>query len=333
MPEENFNWKITGHNYVKEFLERSITTKNLSHAYLFYGPKNIGKYTLALRFSQILECQKDKKPCEQCQSCQYIKKGIHPDITTIKKKEDKKNIAIEQIRELQKKLSLNSFSNGYKTAIIDQAETLSEEGQNSLLKTLEEPTPKTILILVTSKINQIPETIISRSQVIRFKPASQNEIAKHLTQNLKVEKNQAEILASLSFGRPGRAIRFVEDPHNFAEYKTKANDFLQILSSSISERLKLVDTYTNKKDTFLEKTNIFQNILQIWSLIIRDLILIKYNQDNLVNKFLERDLEKIKDSYPCEKLKNMLISIQRTQEYLAQNVQAKLTIENLLFHI
>jgi len=334
MEHSAFNWSIIGHKNITEFLKRSLKAESLAHAYLFYGPKNIGKYTLALKLTQILECQKDtKKPCGLCQNCQYIKKGIHPDVNIIKKEPDKKNIAIEQIRKLQKKLSLNSFSDGYKIAIIDQAETLSREGWDSLLKTLEEPTPKTIIVLITNEINQIPETIISRSQVLRFKSVSQEEITEHLVKDQKIEKTQAGILSALSFGRPGRAIHFIEDSQSFMDYKAKANNFLEILNSNFAERLKLIDTYTDKKDKFLEKTQIYKNLLQIWTLIIRDLILINSNQEGLVNKFIDKDLKKTSNSCSLKKLKNTLLQIQQTKEYLQGNVSPKLAMENLLMQI
>lgn len=338
MSQPTFRWSLIGHKNITEFLERSIKTQNLAHAYLFYGPKNIGKHTLALNLTQILQCQKDKKPCGLCQNCQYIKKGIHPDVFTLKKQEDKKNIAINQVRELQRKLSLNSFSNLHKVAIIDQAETLSDEAWNSLLKTIEEPTPKTIIILITSEVNQIPETIISRSQVLRYKSVSQDEITNHLTKNLKIEKNQAKILSSLSFGRPGRAINFIDDSQSFMDYKNKANEFINLLKSDLPIRLKQIENYTKAKNTlpkntFLENVQIYQNILQVWTLIIRDLCLLKNSQQNIVNKFQEKELENLKNSYTLTKLKNILKSIHLTREYLAQNASPKLVMENLLMQI
>lgn len=334
MPNGFFNWSLVGHKNIQEFLERSIKTENLAHAYLFCGPKNIGKYTLALRFSQIIQCQKETvRPCGQCLNCSHIKKGIHPDVFIIKKQEDKKDIKVEQMRELQRKLSLNSFSGGHKVAIIDQAETLNNEAWNSLLKTLEEPPPKTIIILITSEISRIPETIISRSQILRFKLVNQVQITSHLIQKLKIEKNQAEILSALSFGRPGHAINFIENSPEFMAYKTKANEFLDLLKSNLPTRLKQIEKYNNPKNTFLENIQFYQGLLQIWCLIIRDLTLLKTNQQNLVNKFIEKDLKNLSNLFSISHLKNIQRVIGLTREYLSQNVSPKLVMENLLFQI
>ena len=331
---DKYVWKTIGHKPITNFLGKSITNQKLSHAYLFYGPKSIGKNHLANRLAQILQCSsKEDKPCERCPACQQIKKNIHPDVYKIIKEEGKKNISIEQIRELQSKLSLTSFTNSYKIAIIERAQGLSHQAWNSLLKTLEEPTSKTVIILITDQIKQIPSTIVSRSQVLRFNPISVQEIEKYLNNKLKIEKKQAEILAHLSFGRIGQAINFVQNPKNFIDYKNKIKEFLQILSSNFSQNSKLVESYISPKMEFTKKVQIYQNLLQAWNLIIRDLALLKHNQKNLVNTFAKIELEKLQSSFTPDQLKNILQKIEKTKGYLSANVSPKLAMENLLLQI
>jgi len=326
----NYAWRTLSHEPITGFLEKCFANEKLSHAYLFSGPKNLGKNYLARRFAQILQCQSEKtKPCGHCASCQQIKKGIHPDIHFEALLAHKKNISIDQVRALQKKLSYNSFTNSYKIALIDEAETLSNDGWNSLLKTLEEPTKKTIIIMITSRLKQIPATVISRSQIISFHPVPVAKIANHLKTDLKVEARQAASLARLTFGRPGIAFNFIANPQDYLDYQTKARDFVKILGADNFAKFQLLENYTSKKEKFLETIENFQNLLQIWALIIRDLTLIKFNQENLVNQFLSSELEKLKPAFSPLKLAGILKNIEAAKIYLAQNAAPKLTLENL----
>ncbi len=328
----NYVWRTLGHEQITDFLQKCLANEKLSHAYLFSGPKNLGKNYLARRFVQILQCQSEKtKPCEHCASCQQIKKGIHPDVHLESRLEDKKNISIDQVRALQKKISYNSFTNSYKIALIDEAETLSEDGWNSLLKTLEEPTKKTVIIMITSRLKQIPATIISRSQMIRFNSIPVAKIANYLKTDLKIEARQAASLANLTFGRPGLAFNFILNPQSYLDYQAKAKNFVKILASNNLDKFQLLENYTSKKEKFLETVENFQNLLQIWTLIIRDITLIKFNQKNLVNQFLSAELEKLKPAFSPLKLTNILKNIETAKIYLAQNGSPKLTLENLVF--
>ena len=334
MQNLTFTWKTLGHEPIINFLEKSIANKKLSHAYLFYGPSKVGKHHLALRLTQILQCQSDKeKPCNHCIHCQQIKKSIHPDVYSVTKKQDKKNISIEQIRELSRKFSLNSFTNSYKIAIIEKAQEFSREAWDSLLKTLEEPAKKTIIILITSQIKQIPDTIISRSQVLRFNPVPIKKIQKYLEHELKIEANQANTLAHLSFGRIGQALNFIQDPQSFMGYKKQVVEFLNLLKSNPGQRIKFVDQVHSPKNSFLEDIQKYQNLLQIWHLNIRDLTLLKQNQQNLVNTFVQPELEKLQNSFSINQLKNILKLIEQTKSYLRANVSPKLAMENLLLQI
>ena len=139
------NWNIIGHNKITSFLETGIKNDKLSHAYLFHGPKSIGKKTLTKQFILNLLChtenpEKPEIPCLNCDSCRQTQKNANPDVIWIKKEADKKNITVEQIRELEGKLSIHSFFKSYKIAVIENAEDMNLASANALLKTLEEPT-------------------------------------------------------------------------------------------------------------------------------------------------------------------------------------------------
>ncbi len=154
------NWDIIGHKQQLERLTHAMETSTLAHAYLFAGPEGVGKRTIAVKLAQeLLEWEKREK---------WGAKGaefFHPDFLFI---DGADGIKIEQIRELTYKLSLKPYSAKYKIAVIDAAEQMSDEAANALLKSLEEPKPYTIIILITSNPNRLPKTIVSRTQKINF---------------------------------------------------------------------------------------------------------------------------------------------------------------------
>lgn len=167
---------IIGHQKQWEFLKRSIDSRNISHAYLFHGPNRIGKKKIAMEFAKYINCERKsfdsaqdlRRPCQKCPSCYQIESQVHPDIIFIEPELGKKSISIEQIRNLKEKISSSPLRAEYKIAIIDQAHLMTFEAQSALLKQLEEPKGKKIIILVTEYPDKLLTTIISRCQKIRF---------------------------------------------------------------------------------------------------------------------------------------------------------------------
>ena len=152
-----FNWPLVGNDHIVEYLAKSIANNNIGGSYIFTGPDNLGKTTVAKYFANALVCLNKEQgegilPCGQCSACEQVNKQIHGDVHLIKKEKDKKNISIEQVREFIRVLGMASFLNSYKIGIIKHAESLSLEASNALLKTLEEPKVKVIIILVSSSI-------------------------------------------------------------------------------------------------------------------------------------------------------------------------------------
>lgn len=181
----------TGQEHILNYLKKSVENNRISHAYLFEGAEHLGKKTVALWFAKILECQGEsiEKPCNKCRSCQDIEKNRHPDVKIISVTDGKKEISIEQIRELRRYLSLFPHSSSYKIAIIDSAETMDDEAANALLKTLEEPRGNAVLILIASIVSALPETILSRCEEIKFRTSSLDKISKDL-----IKKEYIDIL-------------------------------------------------------------------------------------------------------------------------------------------
>jgi len=185
--------KLVGHQKQWDYLKSSFESEQMAHAYLFCGENQIGKKTLAIEFIKILNCQDNNKPCGKCKNCIDIEKGNFldflflrtgeesinfegmfsynsalPDLKSGEVLTDKKEIGIDQARKAQDFLNLRSYFGGYKAVVIDNAQNLTTEAQNCLLKTLEEPKGKTILILVSNQPERLLVTIFSRCQTIKF---------------------------------------------------------------------------------------------------------------------------------------------------------------------
>ena len=203
------NWPLIGNGHIFEFLSKSLAKKNMSGSYIFTGPANLGKTTAAHFFAQSLVCEdadSSRRPCGKCPACSEASKNIHSDIYLIKREEDKKNISIEQVRDFIRNLGMSSFLNSYKIGIIKGAENLNESGFNALLKTLEEPKDKVVIILTVTDLEALPKTIISRSQILRFRAVAGDIIYDELVKNYKASRSQAKNFSRLAAGRPAWAL-------------------------------------------------------------------------------------------------------------------------------
>ena len=203
---------IIGHQKQLETLRQGVRTERLHHAYLFVGPDGVGKKTLALALAQALHCGEEEGDfCGHCQTCVAIQKNNHPDVRTIEPLTGKKEISIQQVREVEKELSYRSFSRGKKIAIFDPATLLNWPAQNALLKTLEEPPQNCLLILIAAHGGGLLPTVRSRCLRLSFASLPREAVAGFLTAKGGKTEEQAQSLAALSQGSLGAAIDIEEE--------------------------------------------------------------------------------------------------------------------------
>jgi DNA polymerase-3 subunit delta' len=207
---------VRGHDRVVESLRASLRQRRLPHALLFAGPAGTGKYTFARKLAQGLLCETradvDLDPCEMCPACLQVEAETHPDFIEAAKPEDKHELPISVIRELCDQFALKPARGSRKVAIVDDADDLNEEASNAFLKTLEEPPPGAVLILIGTSPELQLETIVSRCQVVRFDPLSESDIAAILIdQGIAASDSEANRLAALGEGSVSRAIGLADD--------------------------------------------------------------------------------------------------------------------------
>ncbi|QER41208.1 DNA polymerase III subunit delta' [Thermodesulfobacterium sp. TA1] len=212
-------------------LKKSLATDRLSHAYLFTGPKGVGKETTAYAFIFHLFCQKNPlSPCEVCLACKKIAKGVHPDVLTVSP--EKKEIKIDQIREVIHFLKYPPLEARYKVVLIKDTERMNQESANALLKSLEEPPSYGIFILLTENFTQLLPTVVSRSQVVRFHSLPKSTVYKVLREWYGLEKEVSQTLAEISQGSLGRALNiaekgFLEELNSFVKAGSSRSPYLR----------------------------------------------------------------------------------------------------------
>lgn len=327
--KKEFEWPIIGHDNIKKYLEQTVNAGKLSHAYIFAGPAHLGKKTLAISFIKSFLCSADKVPCGRCEFCRSFKKGIYPDFYEILPIEGKKNIGIEQIRELRDLIGSSSFSGNYKVILINKAENMTLAAANSLLKILEEPSKKTIFILLANDIQGIPPTIRSRSQIINFSPVASEKIENYLKKT-GANKEHIREAAGLAQGRPGLAISLIENNRLLQGHKELVSDFLNFLNSSVGERFNYIEKSIGKQKSFQEKIIIAEALLSVWMNVFRDLLLAKLSlKERLSNVAANDRLEIMGGKYSDKKIIYFLDKIKEAENNLASSINPQLVAENL----
>jgi len=199
---------LYGHDAILERLTAHLRRERLAHALLFTGPAGIGKAAAALAFAATIFCTNEPDaPCGECAGCRQVAAGTHPDLVTVALPSGKKEIGIDAIRRLKQAMQLRAVSGKRKVAIIDDADRLSLAAQNALLKTLEEPPPRSQLILVTPSPGALLPTVRSRCQRVLFQPLDPEAVAAVLSGQAGIGPDEVRSLAANADGSPGRALR------------------------------------------------------------------------------------------------------------------------------
>lgn len=219
---------IIGHKRQIEYFEKVISKGALAHAYLFFGPERVGKRAFARAVATAMLCEKKNagiESCGACQSCEKAERGQHGNITVlsisetiVSKKEERKDIPIEDIRELKRMLSFAPAGSAWRIIIMDGVERMSLPAANAFLKILEEPPEQTLFLLITSEPEHVLETIRSRAEEVYFSLVGPEDIREFLAQE-SIPKSRYDEIIRVAAGRAGVAVSAVREKDEFEEEK------------------------------------------------------------------------------------------------------------------
>ena len=322
-------WQTIGQPEALALLEHSLRTGNLAHAYLFVGAPHIGKMTLALDLARTVNCQGNEPPCGECKSCRRIADGKHADITIISLNSAKDSgetksrveISIDDIRGLQHNASLPPFEGKCKVFIIDGAEYLSSEAANCLLKTIEEPPPQVMILLLTAEELRLLPTVTSRCQRIELKPMVSNEIDKILIDSHGIESDKAKLLAQLSQGCLGWALRVSVDDSYIAQRNQRLTEMFSLLNAGWEERFSHATKLGNDRKS-AEET------IKLWITWWHDVMLIKCDCKHAITNVDHIPvLEKWAQVLTLLEIRDFINSLHKLLNQIAINANLRLIFE------
>ncbi|MFH1485241.1 MAG: DNA polymerase III subunit [Chloroflexota bacterium] len=328
-------WGVLGHQQAVALLENGLRNYRLSHAYLLVGPKHIGKMTLGVKLAQALNCDGDLPPCGDCGSCQRIAAGKHADVHVVSlHSEDTKNkveVGIDRVREIQRIASLKPFEGRYRAVIIDEAERLSTEAANCLLKTLEEPPANVVILLLTANEAVLLPTVVSRCQKLELRPIGVGVLEHALAERWSLPPDKARMVARLSGGCVGWALSAIQDEGVLEERARQLATVVEIGEAGVVERFAFAARLAQQ---FSRSRASVRELLGLWVGLWRDLLLAKAGCMSLiVNLTQEEFIARSARVYTLAQIRECIQSLRSALYHLEKNVNPRLVFEMLLLSL
>ncbi len=320
---------IIGQEQLKEHLNNALLTKKISHAYILNGEKSSGKEFIANIFAMALQCEvNETEPCQECHSCKQALSKNHPDI--IKLVHEKPNtIGVDDIRsQINNDVAIKPYKGKYKIYIVNETEKMTAQAQNAILKTLEEPPEYAVILLLTTNLNTLLPTILSRCVTLNMKPVSNELMRKYLMQELQVPDYKADICVAFARGNVGKA-KILASSEEFENVKSEALSLLKYIQDmEIHEIISAIKKITEYK----LDVNDYLDIMWIW---YRDVLMFKATKDanNLIFKEDIQAIRNVTKRSSYEGIEKVISALEKAKNRLNANVNFDLTMELLLLEI
>ncbi len=324
---------LIGYPEVVDRTQREIREERVSHAYLVVGPQQVGKMVMALELARALNCEGPEKACGACPHCEKVTGGTHPDVQVIGLVKDqkgdrlRKEIGIDQVRALQHDAGLHPYWGRYRVFIVDEAQRLSTEAANCLLKTLEEPPPACIIILLATDDRTLPQTVSSRCRRVQLRPLSRATVEAALLEQGSGPE-EARLLARLSRGRMGWALEARKNGQLGGVRADALEDLNRAMSGNLRDRFRLAEEMAS---IYYRDREALDRKLQVWLGWWRDLLLIKGNfSQGITNVDQEKALLDRATGLSLKDISSYIKSIISTLEVLDRNVNPRMALEALM---
>ena len=320
------HWGMVGHGWAVDMLRQHAATGAARHAYLLTGARGIGRRTLALRFAQALNCTDPAGPgvpCGGCDDCKRIEARQHPDVTLVQAEAEGGTLKVEQIREQRRLLVLKPFQARFRVAILLRFQEANDAASNALLKTLEEAPAHAVLILTAESPEGLLPTIVSRCEVLRLQPVPTLELQSFLTQR-GAAPDLAQLLAHVSGGCPGAALRLMEDRAALAYRNEKLNDLQALIAGTRAQRFAYADKLGRDKAVMRE-------VLALWLSFWRDVLWRASGASTPIsNVDRQQEIERLSKRLSLPAARRLVEDLDRGLRRLESGVNARLLAEVLL---
>ncbi len=360
---------VIGQENIIRLLKNSLQDGRMAHAYLFAGPDGIGKTMVAKTLAQALNCKREGgDACARCPACRRIENFSHPDVTWVRPMGLSRQVGIDDIRRLRRQISLKPYQGRMKVYLITEADRMTAQASNALLKTLEEPPANSILILLTSHPASLLPTIISRCQMMRFSPLNPGRIEDYLVKKLNLSSPKARLLSRLSEGRLGKALSLQEkavweerekilnlgsqisaqdDLEKLLEVAAEIVEWVSNFKQELEERLKdelreVEDVISKEQLGEMRKERIAllagesrRKVGEILDLMIgyyRDLLVLKEGGE-AINLDRKEEMEVRAVSISSQGIRKIIKAIEETKGFIERNVNLRLALETMTMKI
>jgi DNA polymerase III subunit delta' len=340
------HWGIVGHTWAVESLEHAIVTGRNAHAFLLTGPHSIGKTTLARALARRLLCMGKEPPCGECRACVKTIKGVNPDIMVLegvpsrefynkygstapprKSDRERRVLLVDQIRDLEKWLATAPFESRYKIAIVRRFEDANEEAANAFLKTLEEPPAHAVLILTAQDAGLLLPTIVSRCQPLTLRPLSIETVEHALVKEWNASPGDAQLLARISGGRLGWAVRALKEPQVLETRRDALDALTALVREGRAERI-------SRAEALAKDAPELPQVFETWQSWWRDVMLVTSEREaRVTNVDYIAALEQQANYFSPEEIQRALNATREAVRQLGQNANARLVSEVLALRL
>jgi len=331
-------WDVLGHEWAEALLREHIQRGQVRQAYLLVGASGVGRRTLATRFVQALFCPKAKAtgdPCRVCQVCLQVEKAQHPDLFPVAAEQEGGELRIDAIRDLQHSLSLSPYMADRKVGLLLRFEEANQNAQNALLKTLEDTPGRAMLLLTAASAEAVLPTIASRCEVLRLRPMAVQEATQHLVDQFNLPHYEADLLAHVTGGRLGAALRLYSEPERLEQRTEWLGDLFTLLGNSLRERFAYAENAVRsraKGDRGQARENL-RGILQTWLSLWRDVLLYSAGASTpMTNPDVADEIQQIAAVVTLDEARRQAAVLEKSLMRL-RSANLQLLLENLLLDL